>query len=308
MKKIVKPVLWLIILVLVSAASFAGYTRYKKMLIREDLSDFIREVSKGDLKLDMQESGELVSRDAVDIFPPSKGFIVEILKKEGQYVEKSEKIMMFKGGERIDSTQYVPVPIVAPRSGLLTRCISSGWRGGSEEEVREGKRVDGSGSCVSRVVDMKTLAVNLQVSEIDIFKLKLGMPVFITFTSIPGEKFSGKIDVVAPMAESKSNNWGGTGTKVFRVVINIDKPSQKMRVGMSAVVTANMQAKKNVLKAPIETLFQEGLNHYVYRQKSGYEYEKLEVFPGLRSEAEVELAGAVKPGDKLFTAAPESLK
>jgi multidrug efflux pump subunit AcrA (membrane-fusion protein) len=278
------------------------------MLVRKDLSDFIRTVSRGDLKLDLQESGELVSRDSVDIFPPSKGFIVEILKKEGQYVEKSEKIMMFKGGERIDSTQYVPVPIIAPRSGLLTRCISNGWRGGSEEEVREGKRVDGSGSCVSRVVDMNTLAVNLQISEIDIFKLKLGMPVFITFTAIPGEKFSGTIDVVAPMAESKTNNWGGSGSKVFRVVIKIDKPSQKMRVGMSAVVTANMKAKKDVLKAPIETLFQDGLNHYVYRQKSGYEAEKLQVFPGLRSEAEVELAGPVKPGDKLFTAAPESLK
>ena len=308
MKKIVKPALWLAALVLLSALGFAGYTRYKKMLVRGDLTDFLRAVSKGDLKLDMQESGELVSRDSVDIFPPSKGFIVEILKKEGQYVEKNEKIMMFKGGERIDSTQYVPVPIIAPRSGLLTRCISSGWRGGSEEEVREGKRVDGSGACVSRVVDMKTLAVNLQVSEIDIFKLKLGMAVSITFTSIPGEKFSGKIDVVSPMAESKSSNWGGSGTKVFRVVINIDKPSQKMRVGMSAVVTANMQAKKDVLKAPIETLFQEGLNHYVYRQTEGYGAEKLQVFPGLRSESEVELAGPVKPGDKLFTAAPETLK
>ena len=308
MKKIIKPVLWIVILVLLSALGFAGYTRYKKMLVRKDLSDFIRTVSKGDLKLDLQESGELVSRDSVDIFPPSKGFIVEILKKEGQYVEKSDKIMMFKGGERIDSTQYVPVPIIAPRSGLLTRCISNGWRGGSEEEVREGKRVDGSGSCVSRVVDMKTLAVNLQISEIDIFKLKLGLPVFITFTSIPGEKFSGKIDVISPMAESKSSNWGGGGTKVFRVVINIDKPSQKMRVGMSAVVTANMKAKKDVLKAPIETLFQEGLNNYVYRQVQGYEAEKLQVFPGMRSESEVELAGPVKPGDKLFTATPETLK
>ena len=308
MKKTVKPALWLLTLALLGALFFAGYARYKKMTVREDIADFIRTVSRGDLKLDIQESGELVSRDAVDIFPPSKGFIVEIIKKEGEYVEKNEKVMMFKGGERIDSTQYVPVPIIAPRSGLLTRCISSGWRGGSEEEVREGKRVDGSGSCVSRVVDMNTLAVNLQISEIDIFKLKLDMPVSITFTAIPGEVFSGKIDVVAPMAESKTSNWGGSGTKVFRVVIKINKPSQKMRVGMSAVVTANMKAKKDVLKAPIETLFQEGLNHYVYRQKDGYEADKLQVFPGLRSESEVELVGPVKPGDKLFTAAPESLK
>ncbi|OGS10545.1 MAG: hypothetical protein A2234_01370 [Elusimicrobia bacterium RIFOXYA2_FULL_58_8] len=306
MKRIAKPLLWVTVLALLGTGFFAGYARYKKMLVRKDLSDFIRTVSRGDLKLDMQESGELVSRDTVDIFPPSKGFIVEILKKEGEYVEKNEKIMMFKGGERIDSTQYVPVPIVAPRAGLLTRCVS--MRGGSDAEIREGKRVDSSGSCVYRVVDMNTLAVNLQVSEIDIFKLRLGMPVSITFTSIPGEKFSGKIDVIAPMAESKSSNWGGSGTKVFRVVINMDRPTQKMRVGMSAVVTANMKAKKNVLKAPIETLFQEGLNHYVYRQKLGYEAEKLQVFPGLRSEAEVELAGPVNPGDKLFTAAPESLK
>ena len=82
-----------------------------------------------------------------------------------------------------------------------------------------------------------------------------------------------------------------------------------MRVGMSSVVTANMQAKKDVIKTPIETLFQEGLKHYVYRQKDGYTADKLEVFPGLRSEAEVELAGGgVKPGDKLFTAVPETLK
>lgn len=306
MKKTMKTVFWAAVLLATAVGVYAGYARYKKMLVRQDIKDFLREVSRGDLKLDLQESGELVSRDTVDVFPPGKGFIVEVLKKEGEYVEKGEKIMMFKGGERIDSTQYVPVPIVASRAGLLTRCVSRYGQG--DEEVREGKRVDSAATCVTRVVDMNTLAVNLKISEIDIFKLKRGMPVSITFTSIPGEKFSGKIDVIAPAAESKNMGWGGSGTKVFRVVINIDKPSQQMRVGMSAVVTANMKAKKNALKAPIETVFQEGLNYYVYRQKEGYEAEKLQVFPGLRSEYELELAGPVKPGDKLFTAVPETLK
>jgi len=306
MRKIMKTSLWLFAAAFFCAGAYAGYVRYKKMSIRPDLSDFIRTVTKGDLKLDLEESGDLVSRDTVDVFPPSKGFIVEILKKEGEYVEKSEKIMMFKGGERLDSTQYVPVPISATRSGLLTRCISR--YGQSDDEVREGKRVDSASTCITRIVDMKSLAVNLKVSEIDIFKLKLGMPVTITFTSIPGERFSGKIDVIAPMAETKNSNFGGSGTKVFRVVINIDRPTLKMRVGMSAVVTANMQAKKNVIKAPIEVLFQEGLNSYVYRQKDGYEADKLQVYPGLRSETEVEIAGPVKPGDKLFTVEPESLK
>lgn len=306
MKKTIKISVWILVLALLGGASYAGYARYKKMSVRPDITEFLRVVSRGDLKLDLEESGELVSRDTVDVFPPGKGFIVELSKKEGEYVEKNEKIMMFKGGERIDSTQYMPVPILATRSGLLTRCISR--YGQSDDEVREGKRVDSASTCVTRIVDMKSLAVNLKVSEIDIFKLKLGMPVSITFTSIPGEKFSGKIDVIAPMAETKNSNWGGSGSKVFRVIINIDRPSQKMRVGMSAVVTANMEAKKNVLKAPIEVLFQEGLNYYVYRQKDGYDAEKLQVYPGLRSEAEVELAGQVKPGDKLFTAAPETLK
>lgn len=306
MKKLIKPAVWTLVLALLGTGGFLGRERYKKMMLRPDLQDFLRTVEKGDLKLELEESGELVSRDTVDVFPPSRGFIVEILKKEGQYVEKGEKIMMFKGGERIDSTQYVPVPIIAPSSGLLTRCVSR--YGGSDPEIREGKRVDGASNCITRVVDMKSLAVNLMISEMDIFKLKTGLPVFITFTSIPGEKFTGKIDVIAPMAEAKTSNWGGSGAKVFRVVINIDKPIQKMRVGMSSVVTADIQAKKNVLKAPIETLFQEGLNYYVYRQKEGLDAEKIQVFPGLRSESDVELVGNVKPGEKLFTALPETLK
>ena len=306
MKKMIKPTVWLVILIVAGGGGVWGYKRYKQMMIRADLQDFIRTVSKGDLKLALEESGELVSRDTLDVFPPNRGFIVEVLKKEGQYVEKGEKIMMFKGGERMDSTQYVPVPIIAPSSGLLTRCVSR--YGGSDPEIREGKRVDGASACITRVVDMKALAVNLMISETDIFKLKVGLPVTITFTSIPGEKFTGRIDVIAPMAESKSSNWGNTGAKVFRVVINIDKPIQKMRVGMSSVVTADIEAKKNVLKAPIETLFQEGLNYYVYRQKEALEADKLQVFPGLRSEAEVELVGPVSPGDKLFTAVPETLK
>lgn len=306
MKKLIKPAVWTLILALAGTGGFWGYKRYKTMMVRADLQDFLRTVSKGDLKLALEESGELVSRDTLDVFPPSRGFIVEILKKEGMYVEKGEKIMMFKGGDRVDSSQYVPVPIVAPSSGLLTRCVSR--YGGSDPEIREGKRVDGAGTCITRVVDMKALAVNLMISEMDIFKLKIGLPVSITFTSIPGEKFTGKIDVIAPMAESKSSNWGGGGSKVFRVVINIDKPIQKMRVGMSSVVTSDIEAKKNVLKAPIETLFQEGLNYYVYRQKEALEAEKIQVFPGLRSETEVELVGKIAPGDKLFTALPETLK
>ena len=304
MKRIGKHSLWIVALALTGALAFAGFTRYKKMSVRQDLADFIKTAEAGDLKLDLQESGELVSRDTVDVFPPGRGFIVEVLKKEGEYVEKGEKVMMFKGGERLDSTQYVPVPIAAPRSGLLTRCISR--YGQTDEEVREGKRVDNASACITRIVDMKALAVNLKVNEVDIFKLKRGLPVSITFTSIPGEKFDGKIDVIAPMAEAK-NTWGSS-SKFFRVVIDIRQPSQKMRVGMSAVVTANMKAKKNVLKAPIEVLFQDGLNHYVYRQKEGYEADKVQVFPGMRSETEVELTGGVKAGDKLFTAVPESLK
>lgn len=307
MKRLKKHSLWLLALAAVAALSFSGYTRYKKMRVRQDLTDFIKAAEKGDLKLDMQESGELVSRDAVDVFPPGRGFIVEVLKKEGEYVVKGDKIMLFKGGERLESDQYVPVPITATRDGLLTRCVSRSYYGGADEEIRAGKRIDGASTCITRVVDMKTLAVNLRISEVDIFKLRQGMPVSVTFTAIPGEKFSGRIDVIAPTADSKNSPWGNS-TRVFRVVITLDRTSQKMRVGMSAVVTANLNAKKNVLKAPIETLFQEGLNYYVYRQREGYEADKVQVFPGLRSETEVEIAGSVKPGDRLFTAVPESLK
>ena len=303
--KILKFVAWLVALLLVCAGGYAGYKRYKKMTVRPDLAEYIRTVTKGDLKLDLQESGELVSRDTVDVLPPGRGFIVEVFKKEGEYVEKGDKVMLFKGGERLESDQYVPVPITAPRPGLLTCCVGQG--GSSAEEIRPGKRIDNTSICITRIVDMKTLAVNLQISEMNIYKIKVGQTVEITFDSIPGQQFDGRVDVIAPMAEPK-NNWGGTSSRFFRVVVSIDKPNKDMRIGMSAVVTAKLDAKRDVLKVPIETVFAEGLNYYVYRQKDGYENDKIQVYPGLKSEAEWEIVGAISPGDKLFTAEPERLK
>ncbi|MDD2773922.1 MAG: efflux RND transporter periplasmic adaptor subunit, partial [Elusimicrobiales bacterium] len=110
MKKMLKIAVWLALVLVAAAGGVWGYRRYKKMMIRQDIGEFLRQSSKGDLKLDLQESGELVSRDTVDVFPPNKGFVVEIFKREGEYVEKGDKLMMVKGGERMESDQYVPVP------------------------------------------------------------------------------------------------------------------------------------------------------------------------------------------------------
>ena len=59
MKKILKAVIWTVVLVMIAAGAYFARARYVKMSVRQDISDFLRLVSKGDLKLDMQESGEL---------------------------------------------------------------------------------------------------------------------------------------------------------------------------------------------------------------------------------------------------------
>ncbi len=63
-------------------SAFYGYGRYTRMPIRPHIEDFLRTMDKGELKLDLKESGELVSRDSVDVIPPGRGdimlqFIVE---------------------------------------------------------------------------------------------------------------------------------------------------------------------------------------------------------------------------------------
>jgi len=72
--------------------------------------------------------------------------------------------------------------------------------------------------------------------ETDVTRLKIGMPVELTFDALPGRAFQGKIARIAPMSTTEK------GSTNFTVIVEIPDPDPSLRWGMTAFV--NIQAEK----------------------------------------------------------------
>ena len=80
-----------------------------------------------------------------------------------------------------------------------------------------------------KVVDVSKLRLEVQLSDVDIGRVKVGQPAKIFVDSVPDQVFTGKISYIAPTATA-------IGTlRTYLVRIALDN-QQGLRAGMSARV------------------------------------------------------------------------
>lgn len=136
--------------------------------------------------------------------------------------------------------------------------------------------------------------VMINVSENDMSKIAVGMPVEIAFDAFPEEKFSGKIYRVYPTVDES--------TRTFGVEIRIPNPKEQLKPGMFARVTIDFGSAENVVVPDRAVVKQTGSgNKYVYvLHGNTVSYNKVEI--GLRLGSSYELLSGVNNGDTVVIA------
>ena len=136
--------------------------------------------------------------------------------------------------------------------------------------------------------------VMINVSENDMTKIAVGMPVEITFDAFPEEKFSGKIYRVYPTVDE--------ATRTFGVEIRIPNPKEQLKPGMFARVNIDFGSAENVVVPDRAVVKQTGSgNKYVYvLHGNTVSYNKVEI--GQRLGSSYELLSGVNNGDTVVIA------
>ena len=136
---------------------------------------------------------------------------------------------------------------VAPFNGIVTNM-----------PVREGETVvvgiqNAEGSTLMTLADMSVITAEVKVDETDIVNVAIGQPVDVTVDALPGTVFRGHVAEVGDQAILRSTgiatSQSTTGTeeaKDFKVVVNIDNPSDDLRPGLSttAKITTARRAER----------------------------------------------------------------
>lgn len=183
--------------------------------------------------------------------------------------------------------------IRAPRDGVITKKL-----------VQEGELVSSlnsfsSGTPIVRLEDRSTMIVKLNINEIDVAKLKLGMESIVNIDALPTKKFTGSVSKIAP-AKSETANAADPVVR-YQVEVRLNEADEQIKSGMTAKCSSVVETKKNVLVVPVEYLVKEEDKRFVMipNAKKGLPPEKKEIRIGTEAPGSVEVLDGVKEGDKI---------
>ncbi|OGC96076.1 MAG: hypothetical protein A2W25_08565 [candidate division Zixibacteria bacterium RBG_16_53_22] len=144
------------------------------------------------------------------------------------------------------------------------------------------------------VADLSDIWVIGDVYEQDISSVTAGMPVTMTLTAFPGERFSGKVDFIYPSVSSQ--------TRAMKVRAQFPNKGMKIRPGMYAEIEIERGAD-NVLAIPQDAVMDNGDIQYAFivHDRAHFVPTRLEL--GHETGDWVEVLSGVKGGDVVVTSA-----
>ena len=151
--------------------------------------------------------------------------------------------------------------VTAPSSGSIVELnakVGATVTGGmimGESDTSGGKQ------CM-QIADLSKMKVTVQVGEKDIAKIAVGQSANVTYPAFPDIVSQGTVTAIASVANSDSNNGGGSVT--FNVDILIEAPDTRLKPGMTAEVSVVTEQLDDVVMVPTMALMTEdGENYYV---------------------------------------------
>ncbi len=156
--------------------------------------------------------------------------------------------------------------------------------------VREGALVDPSMSAVT-LVPAARLWVVADVPEADAARIGVGVPATITFTALPGERYTARALEVLPALAA--------ATRTLQVRFAIDNPGGILAAGMLADVVIEAPAGPESVLVPAEALIRTGRAERVIVALGGGRFRAREVVAGRAGATEVEIHAGIEPGEQV---------
>lgn len=129
--------------------------------------------------------------------------------------------------------------IVAPMSGTVV-----------SETAKQGQTLNANQQApiILRIADLSTMTVQTQVSEADIGRLRIGMPVYFTTLGYPDHRWHSKLRTIWPTPEIVNN------VVLYDALFDVPNPNGLLMTQMTAQVFFVSAAAKNALLVPVSAL------------------------------------------------------
>ncbi len=177
-----------------------------------------------------------------------------------------------------------------------------------QEEFREGeKRNPRIGDTVwpnqalLTLPDLSVMKVVTRVREVDLHKVAPGMKASIELEAFPGIMLTGEVGSIGVLAQKDEGK--NDDEKYFQVVVSVGGSDERLRPGMTAVVTIHSQTVEDAIAVPVQAVFGE-LGDYFCYVADGEGYRKRAVTVGAFSERLAQVVEGVGQGERVSLVRP----
>jgi RND family efflux transporter MFP subunit len=154
------------------------------------------------------------------------------------------------------------------------------------------------------VAQLERLEMELNLNQVDVAKVTSDMEAVIELDAFPGVEVPGRVAMIA--ASGHRDDERGVDVFTVRVEVDATKTEVAIKPGMTADVRIRVASTPDVLKVPVETVFEDDGRmylHVVRGEGSDRHKEKVEVTTGRRSQTEIEISSGLSDGDHIYAQA-----
>ncbi|UUZ89734.1 efflux RND transporter periplasmic adaptor subunit [Paenibacillus sp. P25] len=266
--------------------------------------------SSNGLKVESRNQGTLDYADVVNILAGTTGNIQDLKFKTGDMVPKGAVLAVMSSDtppdditnkqaqiERRRNTvadaenKVKELTVVAPFDGVFSTDFAN-KKANVLASYPVGAKIEAN-TRLGAVASTDTMQLPIQVDELDLPQIKMGMKADISVDAIQGKRFQGEVSQVSTVGTTTN------GVTAYDVVLSVNDTSQ-LKYGMTATADILVQDKKDVLQLPIQALQSQRGNYFVTLLKpDGTKEENHPVKIGVRSKTYAEITDGLKEGDKV---------
>ena len=171
----------------------------------------------------------------------------------------------------------------------------------SDVNIKPGDQVN-PGTVSFRLDDLSHMLVDVQVSEVDINRIKVDQDVTLTFDAILNQEYQGKVIQVGRVGNI------GQGTVNFDVTVELINPDANVLPGMTAAVNITVSQLDNVLQVPNRAVRTKNGDRVVYILENGVP-TSVQIQLGASSDTMSEVvSGDIKAGDLVVLNPPTEIQ
>ena len=205
-------------------------------------------------------------------------------------VQKAElEVQRARDQLAVSQRELQQLTITAPIPGMVV--YMEIWKGGQMAKVQEGDS-PWPGQGLINLPDLSEMIVKATVSEVDAAKIDTGLTAEIRLDALPGQVYGGRVIQKSTLARRKDPN---SKINVFDLVISVADKDDQLKPGMSASGRIIIDRIEDVVKVPLEAVFEKAGRTVVYLGNR----KEVEVSVGRRNDMEIEVVEGLEGNETI---------